>query len=240
MIGSDTMSRIIDYTDRSTCILFGDGAGAMLIEPTEDGEPGFIDFVNQIDGSGGDYLKQPAGGSRLPASAETVAQRLHYVKQDGQQVFKYAVRKMEECSRALLERNGLSVDDVAVMIPHQANRRIIAAAAERLGINCDRVVINIDQYGEWAGAALFALMPHAMLCSAGSSRRQILVLLRQEQWARATPGGRELCALLANVGYLDSGRSVCKRESGGVRMPRATWHRSGTGAFRARIFGSGI
>src|SRR5277367_2772000 len=99
VIGSDTMSRIIDYTDRSTCILFGDGAGAMLIEPTEEGETGFIDFVNQIDGSGGDYLKQPAGGSRIPASAESVAQRLHYVKQDGAQVFKYAVRRMEECSR---------------------------------------------------------------------------------------------------------------------------------------------
>jgi 3-oxoacyl-[acyl-carrier-protein] synthase III len=154
VIGSDTMSRIIDYTDRSTCILFGDGAGAMLVEPTEDGEPGFIDFVNQIDGSGGDYLKQPAGGSRMPASAETVANRLHYVKQDGQQVFKYAVRKMEECSRDLLERNHLTVDDVAVMIPHQANRRIIAAAAERLGINCDRVVINIDQYGNTTGATI--------------------------------------------------------------------------------------
>ena len=99
VIGSDTMSRIIDYTDRSTCILFGDGAGAMLVEPAEDGETGFIDFVNQIDGSGGDYLKQPAGGSRMPASAETVANRMHFVKQDGQQVFKYAVRRMEECAR---------------------------------------------------------------------------------------------------------------------------------------------
>src|SRR5580698_291750 len=154
VIGSDTMSRIIDYTDRSTCILFGDGAGAMLIEPTEEGETGFIDFVNQIDGSGGDYLKQPAGGSRIPASAESVSDRLHYVKQDGQQVFKYAVRKMEECSRGLLERNHLTVEDVGVMIPHQANRRIIAAAAERLGINCDRVVINIDQYGNTTGATI--------------------------------------------------------------------------------------
>jgi 3-oxoacyl-[acyl-carrier-protein] synthase III len=154
VIGSDTMSRIIDYTDRSTCILFGDGAGAMLVEPTEDGEPGFIDFVNQIDGSGGDYLKQPAGGSRMPASAETVANRMHYVKQDGQQVFKYAVRRMEECARALLDRNGLTVADVGIMIPHQANRRIIAAAAERLGINCNRVMINIDQYGNTTGATI--------------------------------------------------------------------------------------
>jgi len=154
VIRSDTMSRIIDYTDRSTCILFGDGAGAMLVEPTEDGEPGFIDFVNQIDGSGGDYLKQPAGGSRMPASAETVANRMHYVKQDGQQVFKYAVRRMEECARALLDRNGLTVADVGIMIPHQANRRIIAAAAERLGINCNRVMINIDQYGNTTGATI--------------------------------------------------------------------------------------
>ena len=154
VIGSDTMSRIIDYTDRSTCILFGDGAGAMLIEPAGEGETGFVDFVNQIDGSGGDYLKQPAGGSRMPASAETVANRLHYVKQDGQQVFKYAVRKMEETCRELLDRNGLTVADIGVMIPHQANRRIIGAAAERLGISCDRVVINIDQYGNTTAATI--------------------------------------------------------------------------------------
>jgi 3-oxoacyl-[acyl-carrier-protein] synthase-3 len=154
VIGSDTMSRIIDYTDRSTCILFGDGAGAMLIEPTLGDETGFVDFMNEIDGSGRDYLKQPAGGSRMPATAETVAQGLHYVKQDGQQVFKYAVRKMEECSRILLERNGLTISDVGVMIPHQANRRIIIAAAERLGISCDRVVININQYGNTTGATI--------------------------------------------------------------------------------------
>src|SRR5690242_1606086 len=105
VIGADTMSRIIDYTDRSTCVLFGDGAGAMLIEPTAEGEIGFVDFHNEIDGSGGDYLKQPAGGSRMPATAETVERRLHFVKQDGQQIFKYAVRKMYDVSRELLERN---------------------------------------------------------------------------------------------------------------------------------------
>jgi 3-oxoacyl-[acyl-carrier-protein] synthase-3 len=174
VIGSDTMSRIIDYTDRSTCILFGDGAGAMLVEPTEEGETGFIDFRNQIDGSGGDYLKQPAGGSRMPASAETVAQRLHYVKQDGQQVFKYAVRKMEECSRELLERNHLKVGDVGVMIPHQANRRIITNAAERLGINCDRVVINIDQYGNTTGATIPLATRDALRC--GKLKKGDLVL----------------------------------------------------------------
>ena len=148
VIGADTMTRIIDYTDRSTCVLFGDGAGAMLIEPTQDGENlGFIDFLGEVDGSGGDYLKMPAGGSRMPASHETVDQRLHFVKQDGAQVFKYAVRKMYEVSRELLERNHVSIDDVAVMIPHQANRRIITATAERLGMPLEKVVINIDRYG---------------------------------------------------------------------------------------------
>ena len=153
VIGADTMSRIIDYTDRNTCVLFGDGAGAMLIEPAAPGE-GFIGFLNEIDGSGGDALKMPAGGSRMPATAETVAQRLHYVKQEGQQVFKYAVRKMYESCRDVLDRNGLSAKDVTLLIPHQANRRIIMAAAERLGLSCDRVVINIDRYGNTTGATI--------------------------------------------------------------------------------------
>ncbi len=153
VIGSDTMSRIIDYTDRGTCVLFGDGAGAMLVEPAEPGE-GFIGFLNEIDGSGGDYLKMPAGGSRMPATRETVEQRLHYVKQDGAQVFKYAVRKMYETSRTLLERHGLTAKDVKVMIPHQANRRIITAAAERLGLSCEKVIINIDRYGNTTGATI--------------------------------------------------------------------------------------
>ena len=146
VIGSDTMSRIIDYTDRGTCILFGDGAGAMLIEPAAEGE-GFIGFLNEIDGSGGDYLKQPAGGSRMPATAKTVAERLHFVKQDGQQVFKYAVRKMYEMSRDLLHRHGLTAKDVKLLIPHQANKRIITAAADRLGLRDDQVIIDIDKYG---------------------------------------------------------------------------------------------
>jgi 3-oxoacyl-[acyl-carrier-protein] synthase-3 len=154
VIGADTMSRIIDYTDRATCVLFGDGAGAMLIEATDVEGEGFIGFLNEIDGSGGDYLKMPAGGSRMPATAETVAQHLHCVKQDGQQVFKYAVRKMYECSRDLLEKHGLSAKDVKVMIPHQANRRIITAAAERLGMSCDQVIINIDRYGNTTGGTI--------------------------------------------------------------------------------------
>jgi 3-oxoacyl-[acyl-carrier-protein] synthase-3 len=154
VIGSDTMSRIIDYTDRATCILFGDSAGAMLVERSEDGEAGFIDFMNEIDGSGGDYLKQPAGGSRMPATHDTVDKRMHFVKQDGQQVFKYAVRKMYETCRDLLERNNLSIKDIAVLVPHQANRRIIVAAAERLGLGCDQVMINIDRYGNTTAATI--------------------------------------------------------------------------------------
>jgi 3-oxoacyl-[acyl-carrier-protein] synthase-3 len=147
VIGADCMSRIIDYTDRATCILFGDGAGAMIVEPAEDGEPGFIDYINEIDGSGADDLKMPAGGSRMPPSHETVEQRLHYVKQQGQQVFKFAVRKMYETTRELLDRNQLTGADVGAFIPHQANIRIINAAAERLGIDESKVIIDIEKYG---------------------------------------------------------------------------------------------
>lgn len=149
VIGADTMTRIIDYQDRTTCILFGDGAGAMLVEPCGPDEQhlGFIDFIGEIDGSGGEFLKMPAGGSRLPASAETVANRLHYVHQEGQQVFKYAVRKMEEVSEALLARNGFTGKDVQFLIPHQANRRIIQATADKLGLRPEQVVINIDCFG---------------------------------------------------------------------------------------------
>lgn len=156
VIGSDTMSRIIDYTDRSTCILFGDGAGAMLLEPAgeSDDGAGFIDFVGEIDGSGGDFLKMPAGGSRLPASAETVEKRLHYVHQQGQQVFKYAVKKMGEVCQEVLDRNGFTAADVGVLIPHQANRRIITGAAERLGLKPEQVLINIDKYGNTTSATL--------------------------------------------------------------------------------------
>ena len=149
VIGADTMSRIIDYTDRATCVLFGDGAGAVIIEPAgeDEGELGFIDFLGEVDGSGGDFLKMPAGGSRLPASHDTVDKRLHFVHQDGSQVFKYAVRKMYETCRDVLQRNGLTGEDVAIMIPHQANKRIITAAGDRLGIAPEKVMINIDRYG---------------------------------------------------------------------------------------------
>jgi 3-oxoacyl-[acyl-carrier-protein] synthase-3 len=154
VIGADTMSRIIDYRDRATCVLFGDGAGAMLVEPDEGEGMGFIDFLNEIDGSGGPYLNMPAGGSRMPASIETVEKRLHYVHQEGQQVFKYAVRKMYEVCRDLLARNNLKAGDVRVMIPHQANLRIITATADRLGLNGDQVIVNIGDYGNTTSATL--------------------------------------------------------------------------------------
>ena len=153
VIGADTMSRVIDYTDRSTCILFGDGAGAMIVEAAEPGE-GFIGFLNEVDGSGGDYLKMPGGGSRMPASAESVATRQHYVKQEGQQVFKFAVRKMYEICEALLERHGLTAKDVKVLVAHQANRRIIMATAERLGMPEDKVIINIGRFGNTTAATI--------------------------------------------------------------------------------------
>jgi 3-oxoacyl-[acyl-carrier-protein] synthase III len=153
VIGADTMSRIIDYTDRATCVLFGDGAGAMLVEPAEAGE-GFIGFKNEIDGSGGDYLKMPAGGSRMPSTCETVTQRLHFVKQDGGQVFKYAVRKMEELCIGLLQQHNLTSKDVKLLIPHQANRRIIMSVAERMGLDTEHIIINIDRFGNTTAATI--------------------------------------------------------------------------------------
>ncbi len=156
VIGADTMSRIIDYTDRATCVLFGDGAGAMLLEPAGDEENGLglVDFIGEIDGSGAEALYMPAGGSRKPSSHETVDQRMHYVHQDGQAVFKYAVRKMFESCRDVLARNGLTGSDVALMVPHQANLRIISSAAERLRIPREKVMVNINHYGNTTAATI--------------------------------------------------------------------------------------
>jgi 3-oxoacyl-[acyl-carrier-protein] synthase-3 len=147
VIGADVMSSILDYTDRSTCILFGDGAGAVLLEPTEEGEIGFVDYVHEIDGSGAGSLYMPGGGSLHPSTAETVAAKMHYVHQEGGAVFKVAVRKMAELSETVLTRNGLGAADVDLFIPHQANKRIILATAERLGLPEDHIVINIGEYG---------------------------------------------------------------------------------------------
>lgn len=154
VIGSDTMSSIIDYTDRATCVLFGDGAGAVLVEPAADGEIGMIDFHHEIDGSGGYSLYMPGGGSLHPSSRETVEKKMHYVHQDGQAVYKFAVRKMVEASEAVLTRNGMAAADLACFIPHQANRRIITSSAERLGLRDEQVIINIDRFGNTTAATI--------------------------------------------------------------------------------------
>jgi len=153
VIGADVMSTIIDYKDRTTCVLFGDGAGAVLLEPSTD-ETGFIDFYNEVDGSGGCYLNMPAGGSARPASHETVDQRMHYVRQDGPHVFKYAVRKFAEASQTVLERNGLKASDIDLYVAHQANARIIDASRERLGLPEAKVVKNIERYGNTTAATI--------------------------------------------------------------------------------------
>jgi 3-oxoacyl-[acyl-carrier-protein] synthase III len=154
VIGADVMSSIIDYTDRATCVLFGDGAGAVVLVG-EDGEgPGILDYVNEIDGSGGAALQMPAGGSLRPASRETVEQRLHYVKQDGQAVFKFAVRKMEDLCRRILQRNGLKPNDVDLFVSHQANQRIIKSTADKLGLDPAKVVINIERFGNTTAATI--------------------------------------------------------------------------------------
>lgn len=172
VIGADTMSRIIDYTDRTTCVLFGDGAGAMVVEATDD-DTGFIGFKNEIDGSGGHYLYMPAGGSRMPPSHETVDNRLHYVKQEGQQVFKYAVRRMSEIAVSLLEQHGLTTEDIRWMIPHQANKRIITAVSERLGLQ-ERVIVNIAEYGNTTAATIPLAARDAL--ESGQLKRGDLVL----------------------------------------------------------------
>jgi 3-oxoacyl-[acyl-carrier-protein] synthase-3 len=154
VVGADVMSSIIDYTDRATCILFGDGAGAVVLSPAGDEEPGIIDFAHEIDGNGGEALCMPAGGSRRPASHETVEQRLHYVKQDGQTVFKFAVKKNEEMALRMLDRNNLKGTDLDLYCSHQANRRIIEATAARLGLGPDKFIINLEKYGNTTAATI--------------------------------------------------------------------------------------
>jgi 3-oxoacyl-[acyl-carrier-protein] synthase-3 len=162
VIGADVMSSILDYTDRSTCILFGDGAGAVLLEAAEEGEVGLVDFIHEIDGSGGSSLYMPGGGSLHPSTAETVAAKMHFVHQDGGAVFKVAVRKMAELSGALLERNGLTPAEIDLFIPHQANQRIIQATAERLGMPEEKIVINIGEYGNTTAATIPLAMHTAL------------------------------------------------------------------------------
>jgi len=153
VIGADVMSSVIDYTDRATCVIFGDGAGAVVVEPATD-ENYFIDYLHEVDGSGACSLNMPAGGSLHPASHETVDKKMHFVHQDGQAVFKYAVRKMAEASEKVLKRNGFKGSDVNLLVPHQANRRIITSTAERLGLKDEQVIINIDEYGNTTAATI--------------------------------------------------------------------------------------
>ena len=175
VIGADVMSSIIDYTDRATCVLFGDGAGAAILEPAEDDSVGLIDFLNEIDGSGGSSLYMPGGGSLNPSSHETVDKKMHYVHQDGAAVFKFAVRNMAEFSAEILKRNGLTGDDIDLMIPHQANLRIISATSDRLKLPAEKVVINIDRYGNTTGGTIPLAMQSAI--DDGRLKKGSLVLL---------------------------------------------------------------
>ena len=175
VIGADVMSSIIDYTDRATCVLFGDGAGAAILEPSEDDALGLIDFLHEVDGSGGCSLYMPGGGSLNPSSHETVDKKMHYVHQDGAAVFKFAVRKMAEFCAETLKRNNLTGDDIDLMIPHQANLRIISATADRLKLPPEKVVINIDRYGNTTGATIPLAMQSAI--EDGRLKKGSLVLL---------------------------------------------------------------
>jgi 3-oxoacyl-[acyl-carrier-protein] synthase-3 len=175
VIGADVMSSIIDYTDRATCVLFGDGAGAVVLGVSEDPSFGILDFEHQVDGSGGPALCMPAGGSRQPATRDTVDQRLHYVKQEGHAVFKFAVRNTGEICERLLQRNGVTAQDLDLFVSHQANRRIIMSAAERIGMPDDKVIINIDRFGNTTAATIPLALNDAVL--SGRLRRGDLILL---------------------------------------------------------------
>jgi 3-oxoacyl-[acyl-carrier-protein] synthase-3 len=175
VIGADVMSSIIDYTDRATCVLFGDGAGAVILEPAESASEGLIDFLHEVDGGGGCSLFMPGGGSLNPSSHETVDKKMHYVHQDGPAVFKFAVRKMADLCDEILKRNGLTGNDIDLFIPHQANLRIISATGERLRLPPEKVVINIDRYGNTTGATIPLAMASAR--EDGRLKRGSLVLV---------------------------------------------------------------
>jgi 3-oxoacyl-[acyl-carrier-protein] synthase III len=162
VIGSDVNSSMTDFTDRAVCIIFGDGAGAALLQPAADGEPGIIDHVAQVEGMGGQFLYMPGGGSLHPASHETVDKKMHVIHQDGKNVFKYAVKKMAEMTEKVLAKHGLTGHDVDCFIAHQANRRIITATAERLGLPLEKVIINIDRYGNTTAGTIPLAMQTAL------------------------------------------------------------------------------
>ena len=173
--GADANTRMTDYTDRTTCVLFGDGGGAVLLEPCAEGEIGFIDFWHEIDGSGAAALNMPGGGSLNPASHETVDKKMHYIHQDGQTVYKFAVRKMAEATTKLLARNNVTGADLGCFIPHQANLRIIQATADRLAVDASRVIINIEKYGNTSAGTIPLAMETAV--EQGKMKKGDLVLL---------------------------------------------------------------
>ena len=175
VIGSDVMTSILNFEDRATCVLFGDGAGAVLLEPCAPGEEGIIDFHHDIDGSGGCCLYMPAGGSLNPASHETVDKKMHFVHQEGREVFKYAVRRMTEVPKLLLSRNGFQPGDLKLLVPHQANERIIRATADRLGLEDSRVVLNIAKYGNTTAGTIPIALVDALSC--GRLKKGDLVML---------------------------------------------------------------
>jgi len=175
VIGADVMSSIIDYTDRATCVIFGDGAGAVIVEPAEEDEVGLIDYVHEVDGSGAQSLYMPGGGSLHPSTRETVEKKMHYVHQDGQAVFKFAVRKQTELCEKLLKRNNLKGSDIDAFIPHQANRRIIMATADRLGLRPESLIINIDRYGNTTAGTIPLAMGTAI--EEGKLKKGSLVML---------------------------------------------------------------
>ena len=175
VIGADVMSSIIDYTDRATCVIFGDGAGAVLLEPSEDESVGLIDFMHEVDGSGGCSLYMPGGGSLNPASHETVDKKMHFVHQDGGAVFKFAVRKMAALCEEILKRNNIKGSEIDAFIPHQANRRIITATADRLNMRPEAVIVNIERYGNTTAGTIPLAMETAR--QEGKLKKGSLVLL---------------------------------------------------------------
>jgi 3-oxoacyl-[acyl-carrier-protein] synthase III len=176
VIGADVMSSIIDYSDRATCVIFGDGAGAVLLEPAAEGEDaGLIDFLHYVDGAGGCALYMPGGGSLNPSTHETVDKKMHYVHQDGQAVFKYAIRNMADVCERLLKRNGLSAKDIDCFIPHQANKRIMDSTAERLGLRPEAPIINIDRFGNTTAGTIPLAMQTAI--DEGKLKKGSLVML---------------------------------------------------------------
>jgi 3-oxoacyl-[acyl-carrier-protein] synthase-3 len=175
VIGADVMSSIIDYTDRATCVIFGDGAGAVLLEPAEDDSVGLIDFLHEVDGSGGCSLYMPGGGSLNPSTQETVAKKMHFVHQDGAAVFKFAVRKMALLCEEILKRNNIQGSEIDAFIPHQANKRIITATADRLSMRPEAVIVNIEEFGNTTAGTIPLAMETAR--QQGKLKKGSLVLL---------------------------------------------------------------